>query len=352
MSLFSRISKLVDMNGLRPPGVNNKISIVLPVTLREAGISAVDTRSWRSTSIDQCALLRTTLLLRSFVAQFNQDDLADFFIVCPNRDLGCFSKLIRSITSDSRYEVVPEEDICRCLNPISMTSEAGKGWHRQQIVKLAISEYVSTKYYLTLDSDIVCYRPFSYHHLVAHDRAITNCETYSDYSRIYSESFAAREIRIKNHRYNQAGMLLGCPCLHRRQHVVHGETPVVLCTEIVRELRAHLTARFQREWSEVLLTAEGWTEYGLYYHFLEMIGKKDEYCEYAGCNAVLDLERSVWQASANYQVVRSYDADHFARCEGLFLAIQSWLAVQTWLPARYTNIDEFYEGLRILCNVF
>lgn len=352
MLVMNRVlRKLHHMTKLHTSDAKKNISVVLPVTLHETGVSAIGSQSWRSTSLDEDALLRTALLLRSFVAQFDQDDLANFFIVSPTRDLDRLSVIIRSITSDPRYELVPEADICRNIDKfINGKSETISGWQVQQIVKLAISEYISSSHYLTLDSDILCIRPISYDRLIVDDRAITNCETPADYSRIYIDPFALKEIQIKIHRYTQSGRLLGCPCLHGNQHRFHGETPVVLRTDVVRDLRAHLTERFQRDWSEVLAQERGWTEYGLYYHFLEMIGKINECCLYGGCNTILDLERSVWQASGNYRSFRSYDADHFARSEGLFVAVQSWLPASSWLPEQYESIADFYRDVKGWCN--
>lgn len=340
------------MSELRTSEAVKKISVVLPVALHEVGVSAVATQIRRSTSIDEVAQLRTSLLLRSFIAQFDQDDLASFFIVSPTDDLDRLSAIIKSITSDRRYEVVSEVDVCRNLDKfINAKSGRISGWQLQQIIKLAISEYISSSHYLTLDSDILCLRPISYDRLIADDRAITNCETPTDYLKIYTNPFASREIQIKLYRYAQSGRLLGCPCLHGNQCRFHGETPVVLRTDVVRNLRAHLTTRFERNWSEVLAQKKGWTEYGLYYHFLEMIGKINSYCSYRGCNTILDLERSVWQASGNYRSVRSYDADHFARSEGLFVAIQSWLPASSWLPDRYNSVADFYEEVKCWYNL-
>jgi hypothetical protein len=331
------------MNGAHFVGPKRRISVVLPVTLHETGVSRVAAQSWRA-SVDDGALLRTELLLNSFVTQFDQDDLANFFIVSPARDLARLSVIIRSITSDPRYELVPEADVCQNIHKvINSKTDFISGWRVQQMIKLAISEYVSTSHYLTLDSDILCMRRFSFNHLVTDDRAITNCETPADYLRIYTDSFAAKEIAIKMRRYARSGQLLGCPCLHVHNHRFYGETPAVLRTDMACNLRAHLTERFQRAWSEVLALERGWTEYGLYYHFLDMTGKIDACCLSGGCNTVLDLERSVWQASENYRGPRLYDADHFARSQGLFVAIQSWLPGSSWLPKRCKSIADFYK---------
>ena len=53
-------------------------------------------------------------------------------------------------------------------------------------------------------------------------------------------------------------------------------------------------------------------EQALYFQFLEMAGFT-RFCLFllSGVMVFLDLEKSVWQASANYRQCREYDADHF-----------------------------------------
>jgi len=323
--------------------VNRKISFVLPVTLQEAGLS------WRAPA-NRDTLLRTKLLLRTFLTQFRQDDLADFFLVSPDRDAPLLRAALRSVTGDPRYKLLSELEVCPNLRKAT-GSETGevRGWRVQQMLKLAISAYVSSEHYVTLDNDIVCIRRCSYDDLVKNGRAVTNCETPVDYMRIYTSAFAAREAGIKLRRYARSQKILG-HSLQRPNAQFYGETPVVLRTDMVSRLLEFLSGRFRGEWSEMLASKGGWTEYGLYYNFLEMTGKLDAFSFYAGCNCVLDLERSVWQASEHYRQPRLYDADHFAQgvlsqgC-GVFAAVQSWLPVSSWLPARYGTLDAFYQDL-------
>ena len=81
-----------------------------------------------------------------------------------------------------------------------------------------------------------------------------------------------------------------------------------------------------------------------------MTGELESVCLLAGCNSVLDLERSVWQETRRYRGPRLYDEAHFqgqvgAVAEGPFIAVQSWLPAPSWLPARFKNIQEFYREI-------
>jgi Family of unknown function (DUF6492) len=102
-------------------------------------------------------------------------------------------------------------------------------------------------------------------------------------------------------------------------------------------------------WSDVLMASRDWTEYALYFQFLEMIGEMEKLYILRGPNHVLDLERSVWHETSWYKRWRVYDREHFTgsvdnRRKGSFVAIQSWLASERWLPKGYT-IEEFYRAL-------
>ena len=100
----------------------------------------------------------------------------------------------------------------------------------------------------------------------------------------------------------------------------------------------------------MLANTRGWTEYTLYFQFLESRGLLDVLHARRGCNAVLDLERSVCQISQHYRDRRTYDRQHFTECDrssdcGPFVAIQSWLPIEGWLPEWASTLDEFYDQM-------
>jgi hypothetical protein len=321
--------------------MSRKITFVLPVTLHEKG------RSWRA-PVNGTALLRTQILLQSFVTNYNHQDLEQFFVISPDRDAVLLADLLRSCTKDPRYRVLSEIAVCPDLEKaIDLKTGQTTGWRIQQMLKLAISSYVSSDYYVTLDSDIVLLRRCSHDDLVADCRALTNCETADDYARMYTDPFARREVYIKRRRYARSAEILGRRFDDTRTRF-YGETPVVMRTSEVSRLLEYITDRSGAAWSEVLAQQGGWTEYGLYYNFLEMSGQIDRYCLFRGCNCVLNLEHSVWHASERYRGTRLYDAEHFAKisyASGPFVAIQSWLPVSSWLPEQWHCIECFYQAL-------
>jgi hypothetical protein len=219
------------------------------------------------------------------------------------------------------------------------------GWIVQQMIKLAIAASFTSTHYVTLDSDILCVKPFSRSSLVPGGRALTNVEKPSDFERIYTSKVCQNELRVKEERRRAAAEILGYQRPAALQHY-YGETPVVLHRQSVMALTEHVGKRLQGSWIEGLATRKSWTEYNLYFQFLEMTRQLPDLCVAGGCNGVLDLERSVWHTAASYRQLRSYDRDHFLANRsntGFFVAIQSWLPADQWLPARCRTLQGFYE---------
>jgi hypothetical protein len=80
-------------------------------------------------------------------------DLHICWIVTPDKEHAMLEKWIR----DQHYCVIPEGAII----PETEALFSVKGWYRQQLVKLAIAPRVTTAFYVTLDADVICTRPFS-----------------------------------------------------------------------------------------------------------------------------------------------------------------------------------------------
>jgi hypothetical protein len=322
---------------------------VLPVALREKGTTFHNGESWRALP-DADASTRLRLLLISFLKWCDQATLREFLIVCPESDVFEVSRLVRSITNDSKYKVIPELEMCPEIGPALKANGKLSGWHIQQLIKLVISSRICSEHYVTLDSDIISIEPMSYNSFFSDGRALTNVETADDYRRLYCAQFAEGEIATKALRYAVSAAILGYQRPAALRSRFYGETPVVLHTESVRDLLQFLCNRYPAGWINTLANRLGWTEYGLYFQFLEQTGRLEELCALTGCNTVLDLERSVWQASFKYRMPRNYAADSWFNCagahaSGLFVAIQSWLTPSSWLPPGCDTVGEFYSRL-------
>ena len=221
-------------------------------------------------------LARFRILARSIEANFA--DLARCWVVVPDAQVDP----MRIAMPHERFVVVPETEIVP-----ELAGSKAKGWYKQQLIKLAMADHVASDYYLLFDADVICARPIRGHDLFRNGKAL--CHRY----------------RNANHAnwYRWAERVLEMP----RSGWVHGVTPTILCREAVRELAAHLNRQQPRpsgfwpklwartpewaggprswqsdrddagRWRQVLLGSIPWTEYALYFTFLEATGRFERY---------------------------------------------------------------------------
>lgn len=321
------------------------LSCILPVALHEPGI---DQKTWRR-SPDDGVYLRTRLMLLSFLRMFRQDDLEQFFLVCPERDVAAVTALLQSLSDDTRYQVIPEHIFCPGIQLLkNKKTGAIPGWYAQQLIKLAAAEHIRSDYYITFDSDIICTRPSSYVDLVPRGRALLNIETPDDYHRIYTAAAAAKAVKIRKRRFKGCRKLLGGrrPRVYAKHY--YGETPVILHADSVRAMCHHISTLAKKPWQAALADDLHWTEYCLYFQYLEMHNAIDAVYERSHCNAVLNWESSIWHITERYRQPRDYtnwpwlDAQHN---RGYFTAVQSRLNTAEWLPATTPTQEVFYQAV-------
>src|SRR5579871_15007 len=324
-----------------------KLSVFAPVALAEQFENG--TGNWRN-RVNAHAPLRLRLMWKSFAASFDRSSVERFLIVCPARDQDALHDLVSAAAPNLPIEFLDENRFLVACG-LGRIPQAGLGgWQMQQILKLAFARICETPFYLTLDSDIVQFRRAGLADLLpARDKSLIGVESTADYDRLYTPRFAAKEKDAKRRYYEAAQHILAYDRPADRAGVFFSETPVVLSRSGAMEMIRHVESIHRRGIVEVLTEFPGWTEYPLYFQFLEMAGLLSELHIPGGCNAVLSLEKSVWQPSDCYRSQRFYDRQHFVSSplvrEGPFLAIQSWIRTEEWLPARYCGLDDFYRQL-------
>lgn len=319
------------------------LSFALPVTLEEGG-----QMQWRAVD-DSLAVTRLRCLLLSFLRRFRMADLGQFLLIAPAAQIPLLREAVASVTDDTRFTFAAEADICPDIISPPGGVPRPPGWYIQQALKIAAAGHVSTPFYVTLDADILCARPFGAASLIQEGRALANIENVADYARIYRPGFAQAEARGKFTRQQNSAALLGYARPEKFRGYFFGETPVALHRESVLALQSHLSARHAAPWAAVLAQHRNWTEYNLYFQFLEMTGGISRFHRPVHCNIVLDLEGSIWQPSAHYRTPRSYDPQAMAAGRpqgGLFIAIQSYLKATDWIGStRHMTVPLFYRSL-------
>jgi hypothetical protein len=210
-------------------------------------------------------LARFRILERSIELFWN--DLHICWVVTPDKEHAQIKKSIH----DNRYRVIPEGLII----PETEALFSVKGWYRQQLVKLAIAPRVTTPFYVTLDADVICTRAFSSDDFIKEGRAISGRYRGPTHAEWYA--WAERVLKLK------------------RSGWVHCVTPSVLSREAVLRLAEYLTTlsssrsqgseagesgsspRLYPGWRGYLLANVPWTEYTLYFTYLEATGLYEDF---------------------------------------------------------------------------
>jgi hypothetical protein len=322
--------------------ISTKLSFVLPTTLKE-NLSKV---KWRR-STDKYKKLRFELLIRTFIHNFNFQNIDKFLIVCPKGDIYSLNVLLRNLTSDKRFIILDEEEVV----PEFKDNPSISGWYKQQIIKLAIAKHIKTDYYLTLDDDVFCNKYFSYSDLFFNNKAYVNTEKLSDYTELYKPHFAQNEWKIKYNRLKKSSTLINYTRKNKYKDQSYGETPVLLHTKNVLALLKELTF-FHKSWFTILSTTKGWTEYALYFQYLEKHNLLNEYYTQTGRSTLLDIDNSVWQLPKHYLKNVIFTPKFVLGGGGFFVVIQSWLDEEKWKPEGIGSIEEFYMEIEnaILSN--
>jgi len=301
----------------------DRISFVLPVSIANTGRDGDDLR-------------RLKPLLASFLGRFFLPDLQDFWVVTPPGEIDQVRSALRAHTADQRFRVIPETAVCPELASDPDTTDSwprsNKGWHRQQLIKLATCDVVETPFYVTLDADVTCSRRFRASDLVSGGQALCGVETEADYRALYTPDFASWEVQVKEQRVGFAERVFNAPRPHEHRGEYYAETPVVFATDAVRAMAARLESQYRLPWRQVLLANLPWTEQALFFHFLEVEGQLEKYYRKGGPNAVLRLYDSLWQAPSWYVVERTLATWNIERAfsqtaDGYFVVVQSHLGL-------------------------
>lgn len=246
---------------------------VLPLTARDLG--------------------RARILLRSLHRFF--EDLGRVFVLVPDHQHAEIKAQLW-VPEGLRIELLPETEIAP-----ELASLRRRGWYKQQVLKLAVFEHVQSPFYLTLDADVVATRIVSADRLTPGGRALSYVIPRDLHPTWYRDT---------------ARFLGGGPLV--RGGIVHNVTPAVLSRTAVQSLALELQRRAEtgrwskglagwrqrwsrsrgrQGWRDYLVAGLPWTEYALYYSFLELAGTYAEHhVETDRC--IYDIDRSLWKNDA------------------------------------------------------
>jgi len=223
----------------------NKISAVIPVRLGE------------NRKTDSGVLV--DILFRSLERFCEPGMFEKILVVCPSAQTDLLRERMRK-WEQLPIEVLDQNFLLAGLSIRMFTP----GWAIQQLVKMVACRFVETDFYITLDADCFCTRATKFSDLVRDGKGIIQMESKDVHRSWWKES--GRVLGYEQD-FEKPGMSV---------------TPAVLSTTAMSELLAELGRRHGR-WDVYLqnyyqfphifkagLFASVWTEYGLYFSFLEM----------------------------------------------------------------------------------
>jgi hypothetical protein len=209
-------------------------------------------------------LLPSKLLFKSLNKYFDPESLDTVFIVYPDKPV--MKELLESLDLKFNYSVINEEDII----PVEDYGlfKKRKGWFRQQIVKMYISKRVKTEYYICLDSDNMCIKPTTYHDLIKNGKPGLNMESKD----------------VHSYWWKQSQMVLKLADSHFS--VGMSSSTNIFITKEALGLIDYIERIYKKSFSRALLNwfwtnsyifRRQWTEYKLYWSYIEYRNKIDAY---------------------------------------------------------------------------
>lgn len=261
------------------------IDAVLPLTLKDYG--------------------RFEILYRSIKKNFI--DLGTFWIIVIDKEYD----EIKSRIKDKQFQVINESSIVpefKLLDELNIWRTPG--WFAQQLIKIAIASRIGTDFYITFDADVICVKPTQITDLIEKDKAICCLHPASRKWFIWYE-WAERVLKLHNatglfHNFTPAvlsrdGMLKMQDYLS--EIATHPDHLFSLNKKVwlYRLAKAKLLTQGQQEhlsllnsWRAYLIKNLPWTEYALYYSFLENMGLFDQYHILRQDHHLYTMEKSVW----------------------------------------------------------
>ena len=257
----------------------SKISAVLPLNINE---------------MDKSNSCEITDILFSSLRKFSSPSLFDkFFLICPRDQVPTLSQYSSS-WPELPLEIIDEE---RLVPEFTNFPTVG-GWRKQQIIKLAIASLVKTPFYLTFDADVICTSPITEEILLPNNKALL--QVHGREFRAWWWNSSAKYLNT-NPNIKKPGMSV---------------TPAILSTQVCLDLIQSLD-NTKNGWVHNLLQPHkkfvwqrmlpwfknrfSWTEYSLYYLFLEKNNNIDFY--HSICDSeettlrLLSNQNSVWNST-------------------------------------------------------
>jgi Family of unknown function (DUF6492) len=268
---------------------------------------------------------RCDILFQSLRQFMDKELISEFLIIIPAEEEDEIRRHAEN-WKDFPIRLIREDKYLEKFKEFSKWYEV-RPWHRQQIIKLFCAELVVNDYFIIFDPDMFATRSFGYNDLIVDGKALIQTEPKSDHIDWWESS----------------AKVLGLPVLLNTPGLC--VTPEILSKHACQELTRYISAKHQKTWNEVLLSMYtiNWTEYTLYWSYLEANGKLENYHVFLPRLGGLKVhsEQNIWLKNEyeNFDFKRLFSEQN----RGLFCTIQSNTsvtpqaiakAIKPWLPVQ------------------
>jgi len=248
---------------------------------------------------------RATIMLKSINKFFEPESLESLVLLVPDKEL--FENLIKSLNLNFPVEIIKETDIIPEKDLKKYNAKTG--WIKQQLLKMMAAHIVRTKFYLCLDADVICFKKADYQSLVRAGKPITTIEPKSKHLRWWKDS--AYVLRIPESKSNRG----------------IGATPSILIKDEVINMMNHIEKTYKRSfinvlcnwwWTESYFLKRNWTEYSLYWSYLEYSQKSSLHSDEEDVYG-----KSIWKSDKSDITEETFKTIFSQRNTGYFTVCQS-----------------------------
>lgn len=229
---------------------------------------------------------RARLLLQSLIKY--QSPFRTVLLMCPSRHVEWFQEEFSDLRAKLSIEIIDEKTIVPELNECWWL----RGWMKQQLLKLAVAHHVKTDYFLTLDADVVLTRDTEIAEFLPDGKAAYAYLHPTPHMSWYRASWRVLDMpaRSKQLEHNVTPTILSRKATLKLAHFLEKRADDIVRSPELKTLiqRRRLKRREShfpagtRKWT-LLLAAFAmwpileWTEYSLYYCFLEENGLIEQF---------------------------------------------------------------------------
>jgi hypothetical protein len=196
-------------------------------------------------------ILFCDLALKSYEKYLDLSRLEYFYIITPADNIPFLTKFTDKYNIPFKY--IQEEDIID--NSIDTN-----GWFKQQLIKILISEYITTDIYLIVDSDLYLTQHLSYNDLFYKNKIKYNYEPWqTENNEFYSQN---------SEWWTSSCKILEYPVelLHNNNYLM-SVTPEIIITSLMKLLIQKLKDICGSNWKNIICS-EKFTEFTLYWIFM------------------------------------------------------------------------------------